>query len=229
MNLNAIHSFVRRSGRITQSQRQALEQLWDAYVLAENQAIDWNSAFPREGIQQTQRHLDIGFGMGETLWTMAQTHPEHDYLGIEVHKAGVGRVLSQLEKCEIRNVRVCCDDAIRVLSEQLPVHSLDVVYIYFPDPWPKKRHHKRRLIQPEFVKLLAQVLKPDAYLYLATDWQHYAMQMLNVLDHSEHFVNLSGTGEFAPRHPERPLTKFERRGQRLGHPVWDLAYQRCKT
>jgi len=223
MNLRTIHSFVRRSGRITHAQQHALEHLWDKYVLPEKQSIDWENAFNR---QNAQRHLEIGFGMGEALWTMAQAHPEHDYLGIEVHKAGVGRVLSNVEKLEIQNVRVCCEDAIQVLNEQLPRQSLDAVYIYFPDPWPKKRHHKRRLIQPSFVKLLAQVLKPQALLHLATDWENYAEHMLDVLEDTENFTNLHGKKQFAPRNSERPLTKFEKRGQRLGHQVWDLSYQR---
>lgn len=227
MTLRTIHSFVRRSGRITRAQQHALEHLWDTYVLPEKQAIDWHSAFARPTQQQdAPRHLEIGFGMGETLWSMAQTHPEHDYLGIEVHKAGVGRVLLQLDQLDLHNVRICCDDAVHVLSEQLPHNSLDAVYIYFPDPWPKKRHHKRRLIQPAFVKLLAQVLKPQALLHLATDWENYAEHMLDVLEDTEDFYNLHGKAQFAPRNPERPLTKFEKRGQRLGHLVWDLSYRR---
>ncbi len=223
MNVPTIRSFVRRSGRITQAQQQALEHLWDKYVLPDQQPIDWQQAYARQG---AQRHVEIGFGMGEALWSMAQTHPQHDYLGIEVHKAGVGSVLAHLEKLGLQNVRVCCDDAVQVLSEQLPCHSLDAVYIYFPDPWSKKRHHKRRLIQADFAALLARVIKPKGYLSLATDWQNYAEQMLEVLDKAADFDNLYGAGQFAPRNSERPLTKFEKRGQRLGHTVWDLVYQR---
>ncbi len=221
--MRTIRSFVRRAGRITMSQQAALDNLSSTYVLPEKTVIDWDSAFARSG---APRHVEIGFGMGDALCSMAQAHPERDYLGIEVHTAGVGRVLAHLHKFALHHVRVCCDDAVLVLREQLPAHSLDAVYIYFPDPWHKKRHHKRRLIQPEFIQLLATRLKPQAHLYLATDWQDYAQQMLEVLEASAEFTNLNGAGQFAPRNAERPLTKFEQRGQRLGHGVWDLVYQR---
>ena len=217
-----IRSFVRRSGRITTAQQRALTHLWDKYSLDTERLLDLNSLFGRPA----EKHLEIGFGMGETLLNMAQTHPEQDYLGIDVYLPGIGRVLMQIEKYALTNVRICCADAVKVLQQCLPDQSLDTIYIFFPDPWPKKRHQKRRLIQQPFVSSLAQSLKQEGFLYLATDWQDYAQQMLTVLEEHPLFNNYAGKGCFANRPEERPLTKFERRGQKLGHPVWDLLYQR---
>lgn len=225
MNSFIIRSFVRRSGRVTLAQQRALDTLWPRYGVPTSQTrLDLEELFGRTAA----KHLEIGFGMGDTLVNMAKTHPEDDYLGIDVYRPGVGRLLLQLEANQLSNVRVFCADAVEVLQYQLTVSSLDNVYLFFPDPWPRKRHHKRRLVQPEFIQLLAQRMKAGGYLYLATDWQDYAQQMLSVLESSPDFINSVATGEFAPSAApiERPLTKFEQRGLRLGNKVWNLLYQR---
>jgi tRNA (guanine-N7-)-methyltransferase len=225
MNALTIRSFVRRNGRITLAQQRAWQTLWPRYgITNQNSSLDLEILFGRTAA----KHLEIGFGMGDTLINMAKTHPEHDYLGIEVYRPGVGHLLLQLEAQQLTNVRVCCADAVEVLQYQLTVSSLDSVYVLFPDPWPKKRHHKRRLVQPEFVKLLAQRLKSGGYLYLATDWQDYAEQMLAVLESSPDFINSVATNKFAPSDSlvKRPLTKFEQRGLHLGNQIWNLLYQR---
>lgn len=217
-----IRSFVRRSGRITTAQQRALETLWPRYGLDQSKLLNLTEVFGRKA----DIHLEIGFGMGDALVTMAKTHPEHDYLGIDVHRPGIGSLLLKIEAEQLTNVRVLEADAVEVLQNCLPPKSLAVVYLFFPDPWPKKRHQKRRLVQPEFVHLLAQRMTTGGHLYLATDWQDYAAQMLQVLEATSDFVNSYTKGKFAPRPTERPLTKFEQRGQRLGHQVWDLIYQR---
>lgn len=224
MNSFIIRSFVRRSGRVTLAQQRALNTLWPQYGVTAQTSLDLEELFGRTAA----KHLEIGFGMGDTLVNMAKTHPEEDYLGIDVYRPGVGRLLLQLAANQLTNVRVFCADAVEVLQYQLKVSSLDNVYLFFPDPWPRKRHHKRRLVQPQFIELLAQRMKSGGYLYLATDWQDYAQQMLSVLEASPDFINSVAAGEFAPSAapPERPLTKFEQRGLRLGNKVWNLLYQR---
>ena len=225
-----IRSFVRRSGRITSSQRQALAELQQRYALpdcldeplAEDEILNLDTVFQR----QAPRHLEIGFGMGEALLSVAANHPDKDYLGIEVYPPGVGRVLSEIDKQALTNIRVWATDAVEVLARRLPEQSLDAVTIFFPDPWPKKKHHKRRIIQAPFINLLARCLKPKGHLFLATDWAEYAEQMLALLDADSRFINQAGKGQFIPRPNERPLTKFERRGQRLGHQIFDLIYHK---
>jgi tRNA (guanine-N7-)-methyltransferase len=221
-NLRNIRSFVRRNGRITAAQQRALDTLWSQYVIEPQENLDLNQLFERDA----QKYLEIGFGRGESLLAMAHRHPEHDYLGIEVHLPGVGHILNEAAKLGLTNVRVICVDAVEVLEKYFLDNSLDCTYIFFPDPWHKARHHKRRLIQEPFLALLARRIKPDGYLKLATDWEDYAQQMLQLLERTTEFVNCVAPGNFAPRCEERPLTKFERRGQRLGHSVWDLCYQR---
>jgi len=170
--------------------------------------------------------LEIGFGDGHNLAELARRHPERDYLGCEVHRPGVGRLLMTLEAEGLGNVRVIPDDAVLVLKERLPDGCLDAVLIYFPDPWPKKRHHKRRLLQPEFAALLARKLKPGGRLHLATDWEDYARHALAVLAAASEFQNAAISGHYVPRPEERPETKFERRGLKLGHGVYDLVFLR---
>ncbi len=220
MEQRTIRSFVRRNGRITDSQHRAIETL-EQFILPIDKKLDLNDVFGRNA----EKHLEIGFGMGDSLAEMAAKHPDHDYLGIEVYQAGVGHLLLQVEKCLLTNIRILSTDAVNVLKEQLEPHSIDVIYIFFPDPWHKKRHHKRRLIQTAFLDLLATILKKDGKLYIATDWENYAEYILEVADQHPSFVNQFGKGNFAPRNEERPLTKFEKRGQRLGHSVWDFFYQ----
>jgi tRNA (guanine-N7-)-methyltransferase len=172
-------------------------------------------------------YLEIGFGNGETLATMAEVHPERRYLGVEVHRPGVGHLLLELERLGLTNVRVLRRDAVELLTQGLPPASLEGVYLFFPDPWPKQRHHKRRILKPEFVDLLARVIRPGGTFHAATDWTPYAEQMLAVLDAARQtFVNAAPDGGYAPRPDDRPLTKFERRGQRLGHTVQDLVFRR---
>jgi tRNA (guanine-N7-)-methyltransferase len=220
--LRTVRSFVRH-GRVTAAQRRALDNLEAHFVLDSAALADLPAAFGRAA----PKHLEIGFGMGESLAIMAQNHPEIDFLGIEVHRPGVGRLLARLDAAGIANVRVICADAVPLLEQVLAAQSLDYIYILFPDPWPKKRHHKRRLIQPDFVQSLTRVLKSGGQLHLATDWQDYAQHMLAVLSATPTLRNLSDNGGFAPRPEYRPLTKFEQRGLRLGHAVWDLCFERA--
>jgi len=215
-----IRSFVRRAGRMTSAQERALSTLWPRYGVDVESVLDLEALFGR----QAEKHLEIGFGSGDALVTMASSHPEHDYLGIDVHRPGTGHLLMEIEAAQLTNVRVICADAVEVLQDGIPSQSLDAVYVFFSDPWHKKRHHKRRLIQPDFLKLLANRMKSGSYLHLATDWQDYAEYQLQVLEADPEFINC--TSGFAERPAERPLTKFEQRGLRLGHNVWDLLYQR---
>lgn len=219
----SIRSFVTRAGRITEAQQRALSELLPRYGIEfDGRSLDLDVVFGR----QAPRTVEIGFGNGDNLAAVAAAHPERDYLGIEVHRAGVGRLLLQVEKLGLDNVRVSCHDAVEVLERQIPPAALDEVLILFPDPWHKKRHHKRRLIQPPFVALLASRLRTGGILRLATDWQPYAEQMLEVLASAPQLENLATDGGFVPRPEERIPTRFERRGERLGHQVWDLAFRK---
>lgn len=170
--------------------------------------------------------IEIGFGAGEALLSFAQAHAEIDCIGIEVHRPGVGHLLLGAHTAGVKNLRVICHDAVEVVQRQLEPGSISLVHVFFPDPWPKKRHHKRRLIQPAFVQLLARVLAPGGTLRLATDWEPYATHMRDVINASSAFANVVADEGFVERASERPLTRFERRGQKLGHAVWDLQYRR---
>lgn len=221
-----IRSFVIRGGRQTVAQERAMAELWPRYgVEFSAQPIDLDQMFGR----QAPRLLEIGFGAGEALLAFAQAHPELDCIGVEVHKPGVGHLLLGAETAGLKNLRVVCHDAVEVLQQQLAPGAIQLIHIYFPDPWHKKRHHKRRLIQPELVELLARVMAVGGKLRLATDWEHYAMQMREVIDASPSFANDAPDTGFVARSEERPLTRFERRGHRLGHGVWDLSYTRVVT
>lgn len=218
----AIRSFVVRAGRVTAAQERALESLWPRYGLsftAQTQ-LDTVAAFGRDA----PVILEIGFGMGETTAAIAAARPAHDFLGIEVHTPGVGSLLKQLDVEGIGNVRIIQHDAIEVLEQMIAPDSLAGVHIYFPDPWPKKKHHKRRLVQSPLVALIASRLQPGGYVHCATDWEEYAEQMLAVLG-QETLLENTAKG-YAPRPDYRPETKFERRGLRLGHGVWDLVFRR---
>jgi tRNA (guanine-N7-)-methyltransferase len=215
----SIRSFVTRSGRITTAQQRALDELWPQFgVEPEARLLDLDQLFGR----CAPRTLEIGFGNGEHLAALAAAHPERDYLGVEVHRSGVGRLMLSLQQQGLHNVRIVCHDAVEVLQSQIPPGSLDEVLVLFPDPWPKKRHHKRRLIQGEFVALLADRLVRGGTLRLATDWEPYAQHMRETLDAC---AQLRG-GSIA-RPAERAPTRFEKRGTRLGHGVWDFEYVRC--
>jgi len=216
-----IRSFVLRQGRVSNAQRRAVETLLPRFGIAYAPALlDLNAAFGRPA----PKILEIGFGMGETTAQIALAHPQNDYLGIEVHTPGVGSLLRLIEAHALANVRIIQHDAVEVLSHMIAPESLSAIHIFFPDPWPKKRHHKRRLIQPPLVRLLSSRLLPGGYLHLATDWEDYALQMLEVLSAEAQLVN-SGQG-FTARPAYRPLTKFETRGLKLGHRVWDLVFRR---
>lgn len=217
----AIRSFVLRTGRMGTGQLKALEDLGPRFLVPYSlQALDWSATFGR----QAPGILEIGFGMGHATAEIAQGHPENDYLGVEVHTPGVGALLKRIGELNLGNVRIIRHDAVEVLQHMLAEASLDGIHIFFPDPWHKKRHHKRRLIQPDFVALLASRLKPGGYLHLATDWEDYAQQMLAVLSDNAQLVNTAAS--YAGRPAYRPMTKFEQRGLRLGHGVWDLVFKR---
>ncbi|HEY0341348.1 MAG TPA: tRNA (guanosine(46)-N7)-methyltransferase TrmB [Steroidobacteraceae bacterium] len=219
----AIRSFVTRAGRITEAQVRALEVLWPKYGIEFTAGtLDCDTIFGRHA----PRTVEIGFGNGENLARTASAHPERDYLGIEVHRPGVGRLLLAAEEAHLTNLRVVCHDAVEVLREQIPQQSLDEVVILFPDPWPKKRHHKRRLVQSGFIELVTDRLRPQGVLRMATDWQPYAEEMLAVLTANPRLRNLAADGTYIPRPTERAATRFEKRGERLGHDVWDLAFTR---
>jgi len=219
----AIRSFVTRSGRITSAQERALDELWPRYGVEPAAApLDLDTLFGR----RARRVAEVGFGNGDNLLALAAARPEDDFLGIEVHRPGVGRLLLQLEQRALHNVRVVCRDAVEVLDRCLDGSCLDEILILFPDPWPKKRHHKRRLIQPPFVSLLAERLRSGGALRLATDWEPYAAEMLATLSAEDRLRNVAAAGGFIPRPAERSPTRFERRGERLGHQVWDLEFRR---
>ena len=218
-----VRSFVVRAGRATVAQQRALTELWPIYGIEySNEPLDLDRIFGRN----VPRMIEIGFGAGEALLEFAKMNPQIDCIGIEVHRPGVGHLLLETHAAGLGNLRIICHDAVEVLQNQLVVASLSVAHIFFADPWPKKRHHKRRLIQPPFVESLARVMNSDGVLRLATDWEHYAHHMRAVLDSSTQFENVSSGNGFVERTDARPLTRFERRGQRLGHAVWDLEYRR---
>jgi tRNA (guanine-N7-)-methyltransferase len=216
-----IRSFVLRQGRVSNAQRRAHDTLLPAFGIPyAPQTMDLDQVFGR----RAPKVLEIGFGMGETTAAIAAQHPENDYLGIEVHTPGVGSLLKQIAELNLGNVRIVQHDAVEVLRNMIAPATLDAAHIFFPDPWPKKRHHKRRLLQPDFVSLLASRLKAGAYLHAATDWQEYAEQILDVLRREPLLVN--STSDYAPRPDYRPQTKFESRGLKLGHGVWDIIFRK---
>lgn len=220
--LRRVRSFVKRDGRITEAQRSALQRLWPEFGLKlENGLLNFSEIFKREA----PRILEIGFGSGRSLLAMAKEHPEEDYIGVEMHQPGIGALLSEIELQQVNNIRIFYADAVEVLEQCIPTESLDVIQIFFPDPWQKRKHHKRRLIQPEFVRLLATRLKMHGMLHLATDWEDYGVEMMKVLSDTEEFVNLAGHGQYAERSTQRPIvTKFEGRGIKSGRKIWELQF-----
>ncbi|TFL15287.1 tRNA (guanosine(46)-N7)-methyltransferase TrmB [Pusillimonas caeni] len=216
-----IRSFVHRRSHITAGQQEALDLLMPKWAVSYRAApLKFEQVFGREA----PTVLEIGFGMGETTEKIALARPGDNFLGVEVFNSGVGALLKRIEASQLQNVRIIQHDAVEVVRDMIAPDSLAGVHIYFPDPWPKKRHHKRRLVQPAFVQLLASRLAPGGYIHCATDWEHYAHQMLDVLS-AESLLENTSDG-FAPRPDFRPLTKFENRGLRLGHGVWDLIFKR---
>lgn len=217
-----IRSFVRRDGRITPAQARGLEHGWPRFGLESDRQLDLDQVFGR----RAQRVLEIGFGMGDALLHMAGHHPERDYIGLEVYDPGHGRVLGRLMAEGLTNVRLLRGDAAELLPRCIAPESLSVVALFFPDPWPKKRHRKRRLVQPPFVSMVASRLEPGGTFQLATDWADYAEHMMEVLEAHPQFENVAGHGAAVPRPAARPLTKFERRGERLGNAIVDLEFRR---
>ncbi|MFN0300759.1 MAG: tRNA (guanosine(46)-N7)-methyltransferase TrmB [Burkholderiales bacterium] len=217
----SIRSFVLRTGRVTGAQERAIATFAPRFIIPYAATLlDPKATFNRAA----PTILEIGFGMGETTAAIAAEHPEHDYLGIEVHTPGIGALLIRIEALGLSNIRIIQHDAVEVLEAMIPLASLDGVHIFFPDPWPKKRHHKRRLLQARTVSLIADRLRPGGYLHVATDWEDYATQILDVLGAEPLLENM--TGGFAERPASRPITKFENRGKRLGHGVWDILFAR---
>jgi len=223
--MRTIKSFVMRAGRTTLGQQRGLELGWPRFGLELSDGrLDFDQVFGR----QAPRTFEIGFGMGHSTLEMAAAAPDQDFIGVEVHKPGVGALLSGLLSQNLHNVRVYSCDALEVLRECVADASLDRVLLFFPDPWHKSRHHKRRIVQPAFAELVRQKLKIGGVLHMATDWEPYAEHMLEVMMAAPDYRNLAEDGRYVPRPPERPITKFERRGERLGHGVWDLKFQRCE-
>lgn len=214
-------SFVVR-GRKTEAQQRAIDELWPSFGLEfDGSPLDLDAAFGRTA----PRVVEIGFGNGENLLTLAERHPDRDFLGIEVHGAGIGRVLGAMRDRGLTNIRIVRHDAVEVFDRGIAPGSVDEILIFFPDPWPKARHHRRRLIQPDVATLLVRALAPEGVLRLATDWEPYAEHMIEVLDAEPGLVNVAGDAHYVPRPDDRPVTKFERRGERLGHAIFDLAYR----
>ncbi|MFK8259712.1 tRNA (guanosine(46)-N7)-methyltransferase TrmB [Erwinia sp. AnSW2-5] len=223
--MRRIRSFVRRQGRLTKGQQQALDTLWPVMgVEYQPEPVDLTALFGREA----PLVLEIGFGMGASLVAMAASNPHQNFLGIEVHSPGVGACLATAEEAGISNLRVMCHDAVEVLNLMIPDNSLRMVQLFFPDPWHKARHNKRRIVQVPFADLVLRKLKLGGVFHMATDWEAYAEHMLEVMSSIDGYQNQSQEGSWVPRPESRPLTKFEQRGQRLGHGVWDLMFERVK-
>ncbi|ELA2603338.1 TPA: tRNA (guanosine(46)-N7)-methyltransferase TrmB [Klebsiella aerogenes] len=223
--LRRIRSFVRRQGRLTKGQQHALDNIWPVMGVEFNDApLDFTALFGREAPVT----LEIGFGMGASLVAMAKAKPEQNFLGIEVHSPGVGACLASAEEEGVQNLRVMCHDAVEVLHTMIPDNSLNMVQLFFPDPWHKARHNKRRIVQPPFAELVKSKLKLGGVFHMATDWEAYAEHMLEVMSSLEGYRNRSESNDYVPRPESRPVTKFEQRGHRLGHGVWDLMFERVK-
>lgn len=222
-HLRKIRSFVLRPGRLTPSQKSALDNQWSTYGIDRGESVlDYSELFGNSAPVT----LEIGYGMGGSLAEMAIAEPDYNFLGIEVHPPGIGNLLKLIQQDHIKNLRLLDDDAVQILEKRIPDSSLTRVHLYFPDPWPKKKHHKRRIVQPNFIKLLAQKLKPSGTFHMATDWQEYAEQMAETMQAADDFNSINTDSPYIERPDFRPMTKFEKRGLRLGHGVWDLLYKR---
>ncbi len=218
-----IKSYVLREGRMTDGQRRAMVARLGRYGIPDGlDRIDLGLLFGRKA----PCILEIGFGMGGSLIEMAKASPEIDYLGVEVHRPGVGTLLRQIDELGLNNLRVACTDAVELLEKRIPENSLDAVHLFFPDPWHKKRHNKRRIVQPDFAVLISRLLRSKGRFHMATDWEDYANQMMDVMSAASGYINCAGDRQFSERPNYRPLTKFEIRGKLLGHGVWDLIFEK---
>lgn len=218
-----VRSYVLRKGRVTEGQRRALQDLWPVFGIESGpDPLDFVSLFGNDHPVV----LEIGFGNGDATWQMAQASPDENFLGVEVHRPGVGHLLLKIEEHGLENVRIACDDAVELLQQRIADAVLSGVRIYFPDPWHKKRHHKRRIVQRPFVAQLARKMRSGGILHIATDWAPYAEHILEVMQASPEFENLSTSGDYCMQPDWRPPTKYERRGERLGHEVFDLVFRR---
>lgn len=218
-----IKSFVLRQGRMSKGQQAAIDRIWPQYGLeADAGLLDLAQVFGRDA----PTYVEIGFGMGSSLAQMAQDNPQNNYIGIEVHRPGVGALCKLIEEKNLTNIRIFNHDAVEILEKQIPQNSLSGVYLFFPDPWHKARHKKRRIVQPEFVAKLAQHLVAGGEFHMATDWEDYSEHMMEVMSAAPDYTNAAGEDQFTPRPDYRPLTKFEQRGHRLGHGVWDLIFKK---
>ncbi|MCU7905198.1 MAG: tRNA (guanosine(46)-N7)-methyltransferase TrmB [Candidatus Thiodiazotropha sp. (ex Epidulcina cf. delphinae)] len=218
-----IRSYVLRQGRMTEGQQRAFDELWPRYGLSlDGERLKLTELFGNHNPVT----LEIGFGNGEALSLMAAQHPEQNFLGIEVHSPGVGHLMIKLAEQQRDNVRILQADAMELLRHHLDAAGLSRILLYFPDPWHKRKHHKRRIVQTEFAEQAYRALSPGGALHMATDWRDYAKQMMAVFSAHPGFINQAGNGKYSPRPETRPLTKFERRGERLGHGVWDLLFER---
>lgn len=218
-----VKSFVKREGRLTKAQGKAIDDNWPTMGLSIEQGLlDLDDVFARSA----KRVLEIGFGMGKSLVEMAAAAPDTDYIGIEVHRPGVGACLASAQEAGVTNLRVFEHDAVEILDKCLKDESLDRLQLFFPDPWHKTRHHKRRIVQAEFVQHIRQKLKIGGEFHMATDWEPYALHMLEVMQAAQGYENISNTQDYVPRPDYRPITKFEVRGQKLGHGVWDIIFKR---
>lgn len=216
-----IRSYVIRSGRLTDSQRQALETHWDQHVIEyDAQPLDFHKVFANNN----PITVEIGFGMGDSLLEMAVDAPERNFLGIEVHRPGVGKLLQGIADANIQNLKIMCHDAKEILANSLVHQSVERLQLFFPDPWPKKKHNKRRIIQRDFIRGFLPIIQRGGHIHLATDWEAYAEHMMEVMSAIPELVNAAGVDNFW-ENPERPVTKFETRGLRLGHGVWDLLFR----
>ena len=221
--IRKIQSFVKREGRLTSGQAKAIEQFWPSMGLQHQDGLlDMQQVFGRVAPVV----MEIGFGMGKSLVEMAKNEPDKDFIGIEVHRPGVGACLAEAAQQDVSNLRVYEHDAVAVLADCIADNSLSRLQLFFPDPWHKTRHHKRRIVQPDFVQKLRAKLALGGVFHMATDWQNYAEHMLEVMQQAEGFSNQSATNDYVPRPSQRPLTKFEQRGHRLGHGVWDLMFEK---
>ncbi len=220
--IRKIQSFVRRSGRLTLGQKYGLNDLWSQYGInpIADKIIDFDTVFKK----QQDVILEVGFGNGDSLLQMAINEPGHNFLGIEVYEAGVGRLINEAHKNNLSNLKIIKEDAVEVLKSNIATDSLHGFQLYFADPWHKKKHHKRRIVQAEFMDMMSHKLVNGGFVHMATDWEHYAQQMMETLELHAHFKNTLNAHTYSPRPERRPITKFERRGERLGHGVWDLIF-----